>query len=358
MNQGFPAGVGKSALAPRQIEANISGWKRVLRSWYAATAPADPDGKADFHGRENFRRGRLASLALLLVIFVVALYIAAIGITTNNNWPVYLSGGGAIFILVVVAGLLNRRGHLVASACTLMFILDGGIIAILLFMKGGLGLANLPVFDFLIGSELIAVSLLNPLAVFPVALLNSVLVVLIILFTHHSPDLDHYLGMNGLAVVLARPILLQFAVAVVTALWVGGVQHALKRADQAAMEYAIAEYERALAAQKRSLEHDIQYLVDTQRKVSSGDLTARVPITRDNVLWPVATSFNNLLTRFQHLQEDADQLQEIYREMPRLVKAIREAKRDRSPIVLPRGGTILDALVVELTENRPENPHG
>ena len=360
MNQSFPTGIGKSAIATRQPEANVSRWKRALYAWYSLTAPSDPGVKADFISREGFRRGRLASLALLLVIFVVAVYMAAIGVTSNNNWPAYLGGGAGIFILAIATGMLNRRGHLFASACILMLILDGGIATILLFVKGGIGLVSLPVFDFFIASELIAVSLLAPFSVFPVALFNSILAIVILLFRQHSPDLDHYLGMNGLAVVLARPILLQFGVAVVTALWVGSALKALKRADQAeafaAMEHAIAEYERAQAAQKRSLEHGIQYLVDTQRQVAGGDLSARVPITQDNALWPVAISFNNLLTRFQHLQEDADQLQEIYREMPRLVNAIREAKQTRRQVVLSRGGTVLDALVVELTENRPESP--
>lgn len=363
MNQSFPAGVGKSIGTIKKPGVEVSGWKRVLQAWYNLTAPSDPGSKADFQSREAFRRGRLASIALLLVLFVVAVYTITNCLVAHPNWPLIAADSIGIAVLMMVAGLCNRQSHLLLTVCLLILVIDGGIATILLFVKGGIDLVNLPVFDLLIASELIAVSLLSPFSTFFIALFNSILSVLLLLFAHHSPNLDHYFAISGqgaMALALARPILLQFIVAVVTSLWVDSALKALKRADQAealvALEHSIAEYERAQAADKRSLEHGIQYLIDTQRQVASGDMTARVPITQDNVLWPVAISFNNLLTRFQHVQEDADQLQQIYREMPRLVNAIREAKRTRRPIILPRGGTVLDALIVELTENRPEGP--
>ena len=106
---------------------------------------------------------------------------------------------------------------------------------------------------------------------------------------------------------------------------------------------------RSEAAKKRVLEHGIQYLVETQRRVANGDIAARVPLTEDNVLWPVAISFNNLLTRYQRLNEEAEHLQQVRREITRIVQAIHIAKRTRSSIKLSRGGTELDELILEFT---------
>lgn len=330
----------------------IPWWERALFKWYTSTSPSDPGSQASFLRQEEFRRGRLASLTLLMLIFVVVLFMAAISITANINHFIFLTSGIGILILVLSAGMLNRRGYLIAATLIMILILDGGIATTVITVKGGLGLVNLPVFDLMIASELIAVSLLNPSSVFVVSIVNCCFIILDVLLEHHAPDLDHYLALSGWAVILARPLLLQFVVAFVTFLWVNSALKALRRADQAetmaAMEHAIAEYERTDAMQKRQLEQGIQFLIETQRRVANGDFTARVPTTQNNVLWPVAISFNNLLTRFQRFQHDANEIERIRRDMPRVLHAIRDAKQKKHPIVLERTGTVLDALILEL----------
>ncbi len=330
----------------------FSWWGRALLKWYIYTSPSDPGSQTYFQRREEFRRGRLASLTLLLLIFVVILFMAAISITANINRPIFLISGLGTCILIFTAGTLNRRGYLTAATLIMLLILDGGIATTAITVKGGLGLVNLPLFDLLIASELIAVSLLRPSTVFLVGLLNCSFIVLDVLLERHAPDLNHYLALSGWAVVVARPLLLEFVVAIVTFLWVDSAIKALRRADQAeamaAMEHAIAEYERAGTMQRRQLEQGIQYLIETQRRVANGDFTARVPTTQNNVLWPVAISFNNLLTRFQRFQHDANELERIRRDMPRVLHAIRDAKQKNQQITLERTGTVIDAIILEL----------
>lgn len=339
--------------AESEQESNYLWWKRLLLKWYSYTAPSSPGPHANFQQQETYRRGRLASLTLLLIIFVVVLFMASIGITANINTPIFLFSGIGICLLIAAATILNRRGQLLIATLIMIVIIDGGIATTALAVKGGLGLVNLPLFDLMIASELIAVSLLNPSSVFLVGFLNSSFIVLDIIFEHHAPDLNHYLTLSGWAVVVARPVLLQFAVAIVTFLWVDSAIKALRRADQAeaiaAMERAIADYERVDAAKKRSLEQSIQYLIETQRRVANGDFTARVPTTPDNVLWSVAISFNNLLTRFQRFHHDASEMEHIRRSLPYVLQAIRELKKKRHPVVLERTGTELDALIIELS---------
>jgi hypothetical protein len=337
---------------PYMRKKEFSWWEGALLKWYTYTAPAHPGSQTSLQQQEAFRRGRLASLCLLLLIFVVVLFMASISITANINHTVFLIASIGIFLLVLSAGVLNRRGYLTAATLIMILILDGGIATTVITVKGGLGLVNLPIFDLMIASELIAVSLLAPFSVFIVGLLNCCFIILDVLLEHHAPDLSHYLALSGWAVIIARPLLLQIVVAIVTFLWVDSALKALKRADQAetlaAMEHAIAEYERTDAMQKRQLEQGIQFLIETQRRVANGDFTARVPTTQNNVLWPVAISFNNLLTRFQRFQQDAHEIERIRQDMPRVLHAIRDAKQKKQPLVLERTGTVLDALILEL----------
>ena len=337
---------------PYMRKKGFRWWERALLNWYTYTAPTYPGSQTSLQEQEAFRRGRLASLSLLGLICVVVLFMASISITANINRPVFVISVIGVFLLVLSAGMLNRRGYLTGAALIMMLILDGGIATTVITVKGGLGLVNLPIFDLMIASELIAVSLLNPSSVFIVSIMNCCFIILDVLFEHHAPDLNHYLALSGWAVILARPILLQLVVALVTFLWVNSALNALKRADQAetlaAMEHAIAEYERSNALQKRQLEQGIQFLIETQRRVANGDFTARVPTTQNNVLWPVAISFNNLLTRFQRFQQDANEIERIRQDMPRVLHAIRDAKQKKHPLRIERTGTALDALILEL----------
>jgi hypothetical protein len=345
-------GTNNPLLDPSLRKKEFSWWKRALLTWYAYTAPTYPGPQTSLQQQEAFRKGRLASLSLLLLIFVVVLFMASISITANINQSVFVSSSIGICLLVFSAGILNRRGYLTAATLIMIAILDGGIATTAITVKGGLGLVNLPLFDLMIASELIAVSLLAPFSVFIVGLFNGCFIILDVLLERHAPDLSHYLALSGWAVIIARPLLLQTVVAIVTFLWVDSALKALKRADRAetlaAMEHAIAEYERSDAIQKRQLEQGIQFLMETQRRVANGDFTARVPTTQDNALWPVAISFNNLLTRFQRFQQDANEIEHIRQEMPRVLYAIRDAKQKKQPIVLERTGTALDALILEL----------
>ena len=229
-------------------ETKVSRENVLLHAWYSLTAPSEPIVNANFEAHEAFRRGRLASLALLFLLLVVVTFMASIAMTSNLNGAVYLSSWVGIIVLGITAAILNQRGQILAVAVIMIVMIDGGLATDLLTVKGGLGLVNLPVFDLMIASEIIAVSLLAPYSVFVVALLNSMLTLAIVLFDpHQAQDLKGFLDMAGLAIVLSRPILLQFAVSLVTFLWVNSALEALKRADRAeaiaTLERTIAEYE-------------------------------------------------------------------------------------------------------------------
>ena len=194
----------------------------------------------------------------------------------------------------------------------------------------GLDVANLPVFDVLIVSELIAVSLLPAVSVFPIALINILFIIAVILFQPHTPALSMLLA-SGMALdVIAQPIALQIIVALVTYLWVRSAQRAIARADRAE---EIAELQRREAERSHQLETGIQQLLQTQVRAANGDLTARTNLSQDNLLWKVGVSLNMLLTRLQKSGREASRAeyenQQLRREVARLTEYVSEVRADR-----------------------------
>ncbi len=325
--------------------------RRLINGWFALTSPPMPVLKASLHEWESYRRGRLASITLLILFIIVFSFMLSIFKISNTNLFIFNLSGIVLLLLMITIAQLNRFGFTQIAAILMAFVINAGIAVTLLSVSGGLGLINLPLFDVLIASELIIVSLLTPEYVFVVMIINIIFTVLDIVFERHAPDLTNYIRMSGGLLVIIRPVTLEIIVALVSYLWVRSALRAIQRADKAEavaqLQQTIAEQEHLAAQQKLFLERSIQYLVDTQRKVANGDFNARVPLTNDNILWQVAGSFNNLLSRFQRLRQDSIELQKVQQDLPRLAAAIREIKKGRA-VDVGRGGTVLDLLIMEL----------
>ncbi len=329
---------------------------RMLAWWYRLAAPSEPPATVNLIQREVFRRGQIASLMLLVMI---AIFVAFMGEGFTNP---------AIFIIVVpalclniLAIFLNRRGLIVLVAILLIAeielpVADAG--GLLDFSKG-ISLYSLGIFDLFVAAEVIAAALLTPKSVFVVAFLNIILI-WIGIRVHPAPDLAHAIATTSIYNVIARPIILQLVVALAMYVWGSSVIKALIRADRAeamaTLQQALAQQQHALAQEKQQLERSIQYIVETQTRVANGDLNARVPLTQENVLWQVAGSFNNLLTRFQRLHQDAYELQKLRNETTRLIAALREAREGQHSIRFARSGTALDVLAMEINRDRSNIP--
>src|SRR5215469_15059465 len=277
--------------------------------------------------REGARRRQLVSTILLVVagFQLVSLPGAIIDFSS-------LALGTVVLGLVIcgVAMLFNRGGKAIISSILLIVVVDLGCGLMLLTSPMGLDVANLPVFDVLIVSELIAVSLLPAISVFPIALVNILFIFADIAFQPHTPAL-HQLLASGMALdVVAQPIALQLIVAAVTYLWVRSALHAIARADRAE---EIAALQRREAERTRQLETGIQQLLQTQVRVANGDLTARANLSQDNVLWQVGVSLNLLVTRLHKAGREASRAeyenQQLRGEVARLSEALREARAGR-----------------------------
>ena len=294
----------------------------VLQWWDRLNVLLELPGSAPLVARERARRRQLVSTILLVV---AGFQLVSLPGAISDHSPLAL---GTVIVGLVICGvamLFNRGGKAIMSSILLIIVIDLGCGLMLLTSPMGLDVANLPVFDVLIVSELIAVSLLPAASVFPIALGNILFISGDIALQPHTPALNQLLASGMAYDVVAQPIGLQIIVAVVTYLWVRSALRAIARADRAE---EVAELQRREAERTHQLESGIQQLLRTQVRAANGDLTARANLSQDNVLWQVGISLNLLLTRLQKAAWEASRAenenQHLRWEVARLTEALRE----------------------------------
>ncbi len=293
----------------------------LLQWWDRLTSLPAATNQVPSMMRERARRRQLVSAVLL----VVACFQLA-------DLPGAVIQKSLVALLVVVVGLVmcggallfNRGGRAMVSSILLLIVIDLGFGLMLLSSPHGLDVGDLPLFDGLIVSELIAVSLLPAVSVFLVALGNILFILAFIIWEPPSPALREMLASGMAYDVLARPICLQIIVAVVAYLWVRSTLRAIARADRAE---EIAEFQRREAERSQQLEIGIQQLLQTQIRAANGDLTARANLGQDNVLWRVGITLNLLLVRLQKASRAERENQRLRAEVARLHAALYETRR-------------------------------
>ncbi len=217
-------------------------------------------------------------------------------------------------VLCAIAMIFNFQGRVVVVSILLIAVVDLGCGLMLLTTPMGLDASDLPVFDVLIVSEIIAVSLISPMSVFPVALSNIVFIVADLLFQPRTMELNMVLKSDMAYNAIAQPISLQIVVAIVSFIWVRNALFALSRADRAE---EIAEIRRKEAERQRILDEGVQHLSQVLTQAANGDRTVRANMGQDNILWRVGNALNLLLTRTGRMgvleQENRQLRQEVAR---------------------------------------------
>ncbi len=271
--------------------------------------------------RERARRRQVAGL-VLLVITAFQLVDLPGAIMLHS-----MAAIGAValgLVLCAVAMLFNRFGKVAIVSVLLVIVVDLGCGLMLLMSPLGLDVSSLPIFDVLIVSELIAVSLLPPSSVFVVALSNIIFILADITFQPATVDLKMVLHSNMGYSAVVQPISLQIVVAIVSYIWVRSALNAIARADQAE---EIADLERREADRKRELDQGIEYLSHVLAQASNGDRDVRVNLSQDSMLWRVGNSFNMLLARLRRSDIVETENQRLQAEVNRLNEALRIARR-------------------------------
>jgi hypothetical protein len=122
---------------------------------------------------------------------------------------------------------------------------------------------------------------------------------------------------------------------------------------------------RELFNQKRQLDFGIQQILQTHVRAANGDYTARAPLEQDNILWQVASSLNNLLSRLQRSGQAERRLNRTNEGIRRLAAAIYDAQAGREPTWPAPTGTAADLILEQFAPTRrlgyptaPSDPWG
>jgi len=292
----------------------------VLHQPHSARAGVLPGSKEKNRWHEPIVQVSL----LIIVAFQLVNLPAAI---LNPSFPALLVS----FLGLTLCGMalffhyLGRKG-MVSVLLIVVVNLSCGLT--LLMAPGGLDIGMLPLFDVLIVSELIAVSLLSAESVFPVALANVLFTLTDLLFQPHTAALDRLLSSTMGYSAIVHPVSLQIVVAIVTYLWVRSTHASRARADRAeevvAWRKREAEYHQQLDA---AVEHMSQVLVRT----ANGDRRIRIDLSRENVLWRLGNSLNVLMARLARASQVEEENQRLRMQVAQLSEAMKETRAFSRP---------------------------
>jgi hypothetical protein len=328
------------------VEQGTDGMERLLGWWYKFTTPPRPPANASFIRREADRKARLLSTVTFFYLALQALFLVASVLSAPSTILVNLVGD-AIGIAIL---LLNRAGKGTWGGVVLVSWIELSL-ALVIASARPLDVADTQLYDMFVLGELLAVSLLPVFSVFIVALLNSVLIAVDLLYQPKTQALAAVLQ-KEMTAILIRPIGVQMIVAGVAALWVYSAGKALERANRAEMvatlEHALSE-QRAVAEQEKvELEASIQQLIQVHVDATKGQIVSRIPYPPSKVLWPLVGVINSLWVRLRQSQQTEQELQQFKRMIASYTEIIQRSSRLGQPLPLPRTGTELDPLILSI----------
>ncbi len=324
----------------------------ILSVWYRMTSPPEPAETAPFQERELFRRGRTGSqitIVLFLLIFI--------------SVPATVAGSNSLLISILIANIfilcfalfLNRQKQVNLAGVLVVLSIMAGPTMNIVTTPGGISTSALPIFSLLVLPLMCAVSFLPPAWVFVVAVINAIFTVLVLTALPSVGELHNVLQTAFPGIV--TPILLsQFIVSIVAYIWVRGARLAILRADRAediaALERREIERQQVEVEQKQQLDMGIQQIIQTHVQVANGNFSARAPLVKENILWQVAYSLNNLLARLQSYQALDIQQRKNQEALNYVIRAVQRAKTEGGPLKAKQTGTPIDALIIELVSHQ------
>jgi hypothetical protein len=297
--------------------------------------PGDPnDPELPLATRERLRRARLASTIILGLTALDLLLLP----TVLDDLPSTIAVL-SVLATCLLALVLNRAGQVTLAGYALVLVLASAIALTFLGAPGGIaGLDYFPVYDLLVIPLVVGASLLPEGQVFVIAAINCAFILADSLLQAHGFNINTSDGYS----LIAKPIIIQVIIAIVSFLWVRSTNAAIRRADRAE---ELAQMEHHLAEQKTQMEIGIREILNTHVRVANGDFGARAPLTQDNVLFQIAASLNNLLNRLSRAAQAEFLYQRTVAEIKRLRDSLMAARAGRQPLWPAPSGTPVDALI-------------
>jgi len=286
--------------------------------------------------REKARRKQIVSAILLvIVIFQFVELPGAVMMHTAMDIGTVVLG----LARCAVAALFNQFGKITIVTVLLIAVIDLGCGLMLLTSPMGLDVSNLPVFDVLLVSELIAVSLLPALSVFPVALGNILFTIAVLMFAPRTMELNMVLTSNMAYDTILQPIGLQIIVALVCYIWVRSALRALARADRAEEIAQLQRRETELLRREAEFNHIFtqgsDHLLEVLVRAANGDHAVRSTLNQDHPLWRIGNALNVLLTRVSRMAKAEQEINRLRMTIAQLTERLFDRERGRRQAPAP-----------------------
>jgi large-conductance mechanosensitive channel len=262
----------------------------------------------------------LSTILAVILVFQMINLIEALLSHSNMDLVTAAIGLGICGLAI----LFNSLNMFMVASVLLISVVDLGCGLMLLTTPMGLDVANLPVFDVLIVSELIAVSLLPAWSVFIVAGCNITFIIADLLLQPHTPEMHMLLNSTMAYNAVVQPVLLQIVVAAVVYIWVRSALKAIVRADRAE---EIAELRRREMERAHELDIGIEHLSEVLNRAANGDRMIRAELHQSNVLWRLGNALNLLLVRLRKALQTEQENKRLRGEIVRLNMTLFEEKR-------------------------------
>ncbi len=323
---------------------------RLLGWWYKLSLP-ERTLEATPGERERSRYARLTS-GFLFFICVLFLPLSVIMIFYSPYSPSSPPIGiGALVLLACAFGFGKTGWSYLSASCIIAHII---LPMMAVMVTNPLDPSLLPLFGVFTLSIILAGALLPPVASLVVGALSCLCIIFVSQFVPHTAAYEHMLAKGLFTVTLILPICIQVIVSVVIFVTTSSLINTIRRADRAEeivmLQQELAQHVQAQIQQKQQLEEGFQKIAETHARFSNGEVNARVSLSEGHVLWNVAGSLNNLLSRMQRMKSDADMLtamrQAAYQVSKVLHKAVMSGKL--GSLHLPTTSTPLDPVIIEL----------
>jgi multidrug transporter EmrE-like cation transporter len=287
----------------RNVRSGVFAW------WYRHFAPSGLVETASLAQRERVRRGRTASIVMLIFMLFLLTMLSLSIVSQDYHYAIAIGLGIGGTML---AFLLSRKGSIkVAAILVLVIVYAGGIFSLVL--DGGLTANNTFLLDFMVIPDVVVLAFFSANSLFPIVWLNVLLIWLLVVFGPHDATISDILHRAPLQ-IFVHVYVLQLVIASTLYLWARSTELALQRADRAEEVVALEKHENERKQleleQKNQLDAGVQQILQTHVAVANGDLNARAPLSQDHMLWQVAVVLNNLIARLQSLSHTESELRQ------------------------------------------------
>jgi hypothetical protein len=315
--------------------------------WYQFTTPPAPPANASLERRELQRRARLASI-IIFVLFIVCLISLFNGLFGTN--PMLVPIVGVMAVLTVISIFLNRKGYITSVGVINVVAYTFGVVVNLLTNPGGLTMEVVPYFSLLAMPEILTAAMLSTWWVVLDIIVNVLFCFAAVTWMPRSSEIASHMTIVYINSVIV-PFVLQLIIAAICILASTSLLHTIRERDQAEelakLEGDLAEQMSHDLVEKQALEMSIAAILDIQSRVANGDYSARVPLTPDNILWPVAGTLNNLIARLQYTHHIEQRLSLTEQSASALLTQL-QRKRTGQPPVYTKTNTVIDPIAWEV----------